>query len=290
MSPAKKKPAVPTKKTKTPVKKKSPAKSAVKTAPAIPKKPKTATFHPELRVYPTAALLYEEAAPFVMKTAREAADARGRFVWALSGGTTPKGLFQQLTEEPYLSLMPWDKTYVFWVDERHVPLTDESSNYRLAQEFLLSKVPVPKANVFPMSDGSQPVDRAASSYEIKLGKFFGTGALPRFDLSLMGMGDDGHTASLFPGMPQVNELDRWVVGYFVDDAKKERVSLTFPVLNASRVLLVMMEGQKKAERVKDVLEGAKDPPRYPVQYLRPTDGDLVFAMDAAAASLLSKKA
>jgi 6-phosphogluconolactonase len=105
----------------------------------------------------------------------------------------------------------------------------------------------------------------------------------------MGMGDDGHTASLFPGMPQVNELDKWVVGYFVDEARKERVSLTFPVLNASRALLVLVEGQKKAEKLKDVLEGTSDPPRYPVQYLRPTDGKLVFAMDAAAASLLKKK-
>ncbi|HUO58717.1 MAG TPA: 6-phosphogluconolactonase [bacterium] len=285
MSPPKKKStAVKTKKVKTGPKR----KSSVKAASSRPPRPKIATFSPELRVYPTASLLYEETAPFVMKVAREAADARGRFVWALSGGTTPKGLFQQLAEEPYLSLMPWAKTYVFWVDERHVPLTDESSNYRLAQDFLLSKAPIPKTNIFPMSDGSQPVDRAASIYEIRLGKFFGTGALPRFDLALMGMGEDGHTASLFPGMPQVNELDKWVVGYFVDEAKKERVSLTFPVLNASRTLLVMMEGQKKAERVRDVLEGAKDPPRYPVQYLRPTDGELIFAMDAAAASLLKK--
>ena len=285
MSPPKKKSAaVKTKKVKTGPKRKSPVKAASSRPPRL----KIATFNPELRVYPTASLLYEETAPFVMKVAREAADARGRFVWALSGGTTPKGLFQQLAEEPYLSLMPWAKTYVFWVDERHVPLTDESSNYRLAQDFLLSKAPIPKTNIFPMSDGSQPVDRAASIYEIRLGKFFGTGALPRFDLALMGMGEDGHTASLFPGMPQVNELDKWVVGYFVDEAKKERVSLTFPVLNASRTLLVMMEGQKKAERVRDVLEGAKDPPRYPVQYLRPSEGELIFAMDATAASLLKK--
>lgn len=102
------------------------------------------------------------------------------------------------------------------------------------------------------------------------------------------MGDDGHTASLFPGMPQVNELEKWVVGYFVDDSKKERISLTFPVLNASRLLLVLTEGQKKAVRLRDVLEGSANPPRYPVQYLRPMNGPLIFAMDSAAASLLKK--
>jgi len=286
MSPVKKKslPAK-SKQAKTKLKKKSASKPAPKAVP----KPKIAIFKPEIRIYPTAQLLYEETAPYVMKVAREAADARGRFVVALSGGTTPKGLFQQLTEEPYLSLMPWAKTFVFWVDERHVPLTDATSNYRMAQEFLLSKTPIPKANIFPMTDGKETAERAASVYEIKLGKFFGTGALPQFDLSLMGMGDDGHTASLFPGMPQVNELDKWVVGYYVDGARKERVSLNFPVLNASRVLLVLVEGQKKAERVKDVLEGTSDPPRYPIQYLRPTDGKLIFAMDASTASLLKKK-
>jgi 6-phosphogluconolactonase len=271
--------------------KKSKAKApAKKIAPPASKKAKIKLFkfEPEIRVYDTPETLVQETAHQVMQIAREAVNARGRFVAALSGGTTPKGLFQQLTEEPYYSLIPWDKTFFFFVDERHVPFDDESSNYRMAQEFLLFKAPIPGTNVFPMTDGSQPVERAASSYEIKMGKFFGTGAPPRFDLALMGMGDDGHTASLFPGMPQVNELERWVVGYFVDKAKKERVSLTFPVLNASRFLLVLLEGEKKAKMAREVLKGPSDPPRYPVQYLRPMDGKLIFALDEAAASLLKK--
>ncbi len=266
-------------------------KTALKAKPSKPVKAMSAKalrFQPEVRVYPTPDTLFQETAHQFMQIAREAVNERGRFVAALSGGSTPKGLFQQLAEEPYRTLIPWAKTYLFWVDERHVPLTDATSNYRMTQEFLLAKAPIPKANVFPMTDGSQPVERAASVYEIKMGKFFGAGALPRFDLTLLGMGDDGHTASLFPGMPQVNELHKWVVGYFVDEARKERVSLTFPVLNASRNLLVLMEGQKKAERLKDVLEGSSEPPRYPVQYLRPPGGKLLFAMDAAAAALLKK--
>ncbi len=291
MSPVNKK-ARPVKSTrpKAAAPKKSAAQKLEKIAKSVPaRKPKVPSFDPEIRIYPTPALLFEETAPYVMQLARESVDARGRFLIALSGGSTPKGLFQQLCEEPVKSLMPWAKTFVFWVDERHVPLTDPTSNYGMTQENLLSKVPIPKGNIFPMTDGSQPVERAASAYEIKLKKFFGQTALPVFDLALMGMGDDGHTASLFPGVPQVNELDKLVVGYFVDDARKERVSLTFPVLNASRNLLLLLEGQKKAERLKDVLEGAKEPPRYPVQYLRPTDGKLVFAMDAAAGSLLNRK-
>ncbi len=155
------------------------------------------------------------------------------------------------------------ENFIFWVDERHVPLTHETSNYRMTQEYLLSKVPIPKENIFPATNGILPVEKAASAYEIKMGKFFGTENFPRFDLVLLGMGDDGHTASLFPGVPQVNEQEKWVVGYFVDDARKERVSLTFPVLNAARLQLVLVEGAKKAERLKDVLEGPKDPPSYP---------------------------
>lgn len=270
----------------TPKPKKAPKVKIPRPLRAVPSKP--LLFQPEVRVYPTPETLVQETAHQFMQIAREAVNERGRFVAALSGGSTPKGLFQQLSEEPYRTLVPWAKTYFFWVDERHVPLTDETSNYRMTQEFLLSKVPIPKANVFPMTDGSQGVERAASAYEIKLGKFFGAGSLPSFDLSLMGMGDDGHTASLFPGMPQVNELHKWVVGYFVDGARKERVSLTFPVLNASRNLLVLVEGQKKAERLKDVLDGTSEPPRFPVQYLRPAGGKLIFALDAAAASLLKK--
>jgi 6-phosphogluconolactonase len=258
--------------------------------PAKPKavKPKIPVFQPEIRVYPTPETLVQESAHQVMQVAREAVNARGRFVAAISGGSTPKGLFQQLAEEPYRSLIPWGKTFFFWVDERNVPWADPTSNYRLAQENFLSKVPLPRENAFPAANGSLPADKAASAYEIKLRKFFGWDAVPRFDLCLLGMGEDGHTASLFPGVPQVNEMEKWVVGYFVDEARKERISLTFPVLNASRFLMVLAEGGKKAPTVKDVLEGSCEPPRFPIQHLKPLDGKLVFALDQAAASLLKK--
>ncbi len=272
-------------------------KSALKARPAKKTRPSTRPkaapskvflFQPEVRVYPTPETLFQEAAHQVMQIAREAVNERGRFVAALSGGSTPKGLFQQLTEEPYRTLIPWAKAYFFWVDERHVPLDHETSNYRMAQEYLLSKAPVPKENVFPATNGSLTVDKAASAYEIKMRKFFGDGSVPVFDLALMGMGEDGHTASLFPGMPQVNELEKWVVGYFVDEARKERVSLTFPVLNASRFLMILVEGEKKAAIAKETLGGPSEPPHYPIQYLRPAAGNLVFFLDQSAAALLPR--
>lgn len=253
------------------------------------RKPKPLLFAPEIKVHATPEILVEETAHLFMQTARNAILERGRFVAALSGGSTPKGLFQHLSEEPYLSLVPWDRTWFFWVDERHVPLTDPTSNYRMTLENLLSKVPVPKEQVFPATDGSLPVEKAATAYEIKLRKFFGGDGIPRFDLVLMGMGDDGHTASLFPGVEQLNEREKWVVGYFVDPEKKERVSLTFPVLNQARLMVALIEGLKKADRLKEVLEGPSEPPRYPIQYLRPVQGRSIFAVDAAAASKLKKK-
>jgi 6-phosphogluconolactonase len=291
MSPAKK-PAAPKNKNEPKVKpKKTTArKTSAPKAVQAPSKPKIPVFDPEIRIYPTREILFEEAAPIVMMRAREAVDARGRFVLALSGGATPKGLFQQLTEEPVKSLMPWNKTFIFWVDERHVPLDHPDSNYRMTQENLLSKAPIPKENIFPMTKGTLPVDQAASAYENRILKFFGTETkMPQFDMVLLGMGEDGHTASLFPGTPCLNETDKWVVGYFVNDARKERVTLTFPVLNAARMVMALVEGEKKAERARDVLEGPKDPPKYPIQYIRPASGQFDFLLDAAAAKKLSKK-
>ena len=249
-------------------------------------KSKVIRFLPKIKIHSTPEILIEEIAHLFMQIARASVQERGRFAVALSGGSTPRGLFRHLAEEPYFSLIPWDKTFVFWVDERHVPFTDATSNYRMTLETLLSKVPIPKEHIFPMTNGSLSVDKAASAYEMKLRRFFEGDFLPCFDLSLMGMGEDGHTASLFPGMSQVNEQDKWVVGYFVDREKKERVSLTFPVLNYSRLLVVLAEGVKKADRLKEVLEGPSDPPRYPIQYLRPAKGELIFALDRAAASRL----
>lgn len=259
------------------------AKGKPKAAP-----PKTGKFRPEVKVCPSPVNLFEEAAHLFLETALESVKSRGRFATALSGGSTPQGLFQQLSEEPYRSLVPWAKTLVFWSDERHVPWSAPASNFRVARELLLSKVPVPKDHVFPFTEGNRPLAETAHLYERTLARVFGSKDIPRMDLTLLGMGEDGHTASLFPGMPQLNELDKWVEGYFVDETRGERLTLTFPVLNASRLTVVLLQGGKKAKRVKDVLEGPSNPPHCPVQYLRPTEGRLLFMMDEAAAKLIKQ--
>ncbi len=290
MSPTKKNiETLPKKKAEKKPKEKKTASSPPKTAKAPVSKSKKNKFYPEIKIFPSTGNLYEEMAPLVMMAAREAVDARGRFILALSGGETPKPLYQQLAEEPYVNLMPWAKTFIFWADERHVPLDSPESNYKLAQDYLLNKALIPKTNLFPAGFPTMPVDQAAYHYERKLKKFFGQTELPRFDLCLLGVGEDGHTASLFPGVPQLNEQKHWVDGYFVDAKRKERVTLTFPVLNASRLVWVLATGKKKAEILKNALEGPSDPPKYPVQYLRPTDGKLLFALDNESSSLLRKK-
>ncbi len=289
MSPTKKKTeTLPKKKAVKKPKEKKAASSPLKTTSSPVSKPKTNQFSPEIKVFPSAGNLYEEMAPMVMMAAREAVDARGRFILALSGGNTPKPLYQQLAEEPYVNLMPWAKTFIFWADERHVPLDSPESNYRLALDHLFGKAPIPKTNLFQAAYPTLPVDQAAYQYERKLKKFFGQAEIPRIDLCLLGMGEDGHTASLFPGVQQLNEQKHWVEGYFVNDKRKERITLTFPVLNAAGLVWVLATGKKKAEIIKEVLEGPSDPPRYPIQYLRPTDGKLLFALDNEAASLLKK--
>lgn len=162
-----------TKKKATPAKKEKKAEKKKSPSPKTKAPPKPVGFSPEVKIYPTPETLFQESTHLFMQISREAVDTRGKFMLALSGGSTPKGLFKQLTEEPYLSLVPWAKTYVFWVDERHVPLDNEMSNYRLAQELLLPKVPLPKDHIFPMVQSNRTVVQLASLYENKLQKLFG---------------------------------------------------------------------------------------------------------------------
>lgn len=247
-------------------------------------------FSPELHVAADANTLNHDVADLFVKSAREAVEKRGRFMVALSGGEGPVGFLRLLAEEPYRSDVPWDRTYVFWGDDRHVPLDHPDSNYKLCVDLLLSKAKVPPGRIFPMTDASKPAAKAAAEYETTLKRVFGSKGLPVLDFNLMGLGPDGHTASLFPNRPQLKEKRRWVVGYHVDAERKDRVTLTFPVLNASRLTVVLVPGNKKARILKDVLEGEFQPSKYPIQNLKAAPGGrLLFALDAAAAVLLSSK-
>ncbi len=265
-----------------------------KTLPARGKKARPAVsskrFEPEVLIAAGLNMLHHDIADLFVQTAREAVAKRGRFLVALSGGTEPVGLFRLLATEPYRSDVPWDRTYVVWGDDRHVPLDHPDSNYKMALDLLLSKVEVSPGHLYPMTDATQKPEKAAADYEKTLKHLTGAKGLPVLDFNLMGMGPDGHTASLFPQRAQLTEKKKWVIGYWVDKERKNRVTMTFPVLNASRLTVVLIDGPKKANLLKTILEGQREPDRYPIQHLKAAPGGrLLFALDNRAAMLLSKK-
>jgi 6-phosphogluconolactonase len=242
----------------------------------------------EIRRLTTPQELFEAAAEEVIGCAKEAVAARGRFAIALSGGSTPKNLFALLATNARNSL-PWDQTFFFWGDERHVPPTDADSNYRMADEAMLSKIPVAAAHVFRFAAENPDPAAVADAYEKTLQEFFALkpGEFPRFDLILLGMGPDGHTASLFPGTEGLNEKSRLVVANYVEKLKTHRLTLTLPVLNAARNVAFLVSGADKAPALHGVLEGEATGEQYPAKLVRPEDGKLIWFVDRAAASELS---
>jgi 6-phosphogluconolactonase len=245
----------------------------------------------EIRVLTTPQELFEAAAEEVLRAAKEAVEQRGRFTIALPGGSTPKSLFNLLATNAR-TVMPWDRTFFFWGDERHVPPTDPDSNYRMAEESMLSKIPVAAGNVFRIPAENPDAAAAAEAYEQTLRKFFQPepGQVPVFDLILLGMGPDGHTASLFPGSVGLHEKTRLVIANWVDKLKASRLTLTLPVLNAARCVAFLVSGTDKAAMLKTVLEENVPPEQYPSRLIRPSNGKLIWLVDRAAASDLSTKA
>jgi 6-phosphogluconolactonase len=245
----------------------------------------------EIRVLTTPQELFEAAAEEVLRSAKEAVEQRGRFTIALPGGSTPKSLFNLLATNAR-TVMPWDRTFFFWGDERHVPPTDTDSNYRMAEESMLSKIPVAAGNVFRIPAENPDAAAAAEAYEQTLRKFFQLepGGVPVFDLILLGMGPDGHTASLFPGSAGLQEKSRLVIANWIDKLKTSRLTLTLPVLNAARCVAFLVSGTDKAAMLKTVLEEDAPAEQYPSKLIRPSDGKLIWLVDRAAASALSTKA
>jgi len=206
---------------------------------------------------------------------------------ALAGGSTPRGLYRLLTGEPYRSQLSWEHLRVFWGDERMVPPDDPESNFRMAEEALLSHVPVPSEQVFRI-EGELPAGEAAVRYEAVLRKQFRLSPeeIPRFDLILLGMGPDGHTASLFPGTSAVEESHKLVTAPWVEKLHTFRVTLTPPVLNAAKHVVFLVSGPDKATALQAVLEGPLEPARYPAQVINPTAGHMVWLVNQDAAGLL----
>jgi len=245
----------------------------------------------ELRRLTTPQDLFQAAAEEVIRTATDAVKARGRFTIALSGGSTPRNLYTLIAANASASL-PWDQMFFFWGDERHVPPNDPDSNFLMAKESLLSKVAVPPANIFPIPTENPDASAAAEAYEQTLRKFFAVapGEFPRFDHILLGMGPDGHTASLFPETAALQEKSRLVVANWVEKLKASRITLTLPVLNAAHSVAFLVSGTDKAAALHEVLEGNAAAEKYPSKLVRPTDGRLIWFVDRAAASELSTAA
>jgi 6-phosphogluconolactonase len=241
------------------------------------------------RVLPTPAATAEAAAQLFLDAAVKAAATRGVARIAISGGTTPKAMFALLADPagPFLKHVPWKKIDLYWVDERCVSPDDPESNYRMTNEAMLSKVPLPTERVHRM-EGELDPEVAAARYESTIRNTFKLeGAeTPTFDLVLLGMGDDGHTASLFPHTEALNELSRIAVPNHVPQKDTWRITLTWPVINQGREVAFLIEGAAKAQVLHDVFLGPYQPETYPSQIIRPASGRLTLLLDAAAAAKL----
>ena len=242
----------------------------------------------ELRVLGDVDELAQAAAEEITRSIEEAVASRGRFTIALSGGSTPKPVYRLLAEEPYLSRIAWDRVHVFWVDERHVPPDHPDSNFGMAHGALLSRVPIPTDNVHRIRSEKPDAERAAEEYGWALRSAFDLdeGQWPRFDLVLLGLGADGHTASLFPGSDAIRERSRLVIAPWVSSLGAYRITLTLPVLNRAAAALFLVSGEEKAEALRTVVDGDYQPDRFPAQAVRPEEGRLLWLVDRAAARWL----
>ena len=237
-----------------------------------------------IRRFASADDLQRGAAEIIVRILDDTIAFRGVASLSLSGGSTPKAIYELLAHGEFRSSVEWTKVHVFWGDERCVPPSHPESNYRMACESMLDTVRIPKSNIHRIPAEKTP-DQAAESYERELKSFFGNTSLPRFDLMLLGMGDDGHTASLFPGTSILDEHTRLVANVFVAKLKVHRVSLTYPVINNSESILILVSGSGKAAMLRDVIAGHPD--RYPIQRVDPTHGSLLWLVDEDAASRLN---
>jgi 6-phosphogluconolactonase len=237
---------------------------------------------PQVEVFGSPQELFHAAAEKFCGAGSSAIQDHGRFAVALSGGSTPRGLHQELVTH-FSSQLQWDKVFFLWGDERHVPPDSSDSNYRMAKETLLSKLPIPPENIFRVPAELPDARQAAARYEQTIQKLFrlDPDALPRFDFILLGMGPDGHTASLFPGTAALQEKDHLVVANWVEKMNAFRITFTYPVLNNAACVMFLVSGDEKAEMVRIAL---KDPgANLPCQKVRPVDGELLWYLDKGAA-------
>ena len=243
----------------------------------------------DIHVYPTTPALVEAAAYHLLDHAHQAIAARDSFTLALAGGSTPKGLYAMLATPPFRSQLDWTKVRFFWGDERHVPPDHTDSNYRMAHEALLRHLPISAGQVQRVPGELPNAHTVADQYETVLREQFGVAEpdVPRFDLILLGMGPDGHTASLFPGTGAVHETRRLVAAPWVETLQTSRITFTPVLLNHARQVTFLICGHTKAETLHAVLEGPFQPDTLPAQIIGPQDGTLTWFVDQEAAGALT---
>ncbi len=240
-------------------------------------------------VLPDLDAVSQAAAERFVALANEAVTRANRFTVALAGGSTPERLYRLLASPAYRDAVPWASVYIFFGDERCVPPDDKESNYRMARAALLDHVPILPEQVFRM-EGERDPQSAAVTYDARLGDVFGLspGRIPQFDLILLGMGPDGHTASLFPHTEALTVVERLVTANYVPKFDSWRLTLTYPVLDAAAQVLFLIGGAEKADAIHAVLEGPANPVEYPSQGVQTPDGTVTFLLDRAAASKLTR--
>jgi 6-phosphogluconolactonase len=247
----------------------------------------------EVRILADANSIAQTAAAEFLEAAQQAVSEKGSFSVALAGGSTPKALYGLLATNPLLQAkVPWSKIQFFFGDERHVPPNDEESNFRMAEEAMLGKAPVDAKQVHRIKGEKRNAAQAAEEYEQDLRASFRlqAGQFPRFDLVLLGMGPEGHTASLFPGTKALKEERRLVVSNWVGKFYTDRITFTPPVLNNAARVIFMVHGEEKAPALKAVLEGPYEPEQLPAQMIQPKQGKGLWLVDPSAASMLVPKA
>ena len=242
----------------------------------------------EIDISPDPARLTRKAADLFVARAKEAMERRGRFAVAFSGGSTPKALFALLATPEYVGRVDWSRVHLFWGDERCVGPDDPKSNFKMTKEALLDHVPLPTTNIHRIYGEDDPF-QSAKQYEQEIRTFFGGGdTVPAFDLVLLGMGDNGHTASLFPGTWSVREKVRWVVEQYVEVMTMWRVTFTAPLINAAEHVAFLVSGPGKADMLAKVLQGLQQPDVLPAQLIQPAKGLLHWLVDAPAAAQLKQ--
>lgn len=232
-----------------------------------------------------------KAAEIIADLIDETLQIKDHFSIALSGGSTPRSLLKLLADDFSLrARMNWDKVHFFWGDERHVPPDHQDSNFRMANEAMLSKVEAPAGNIHRIRAEEQDAGKAAGEYEEELRTFFNLkpGELPGFDCILLGMGADGHTASLFPGTKALQEQKQLVSANWVEKFQTHRITLTPPVLNNGSTIIFLVSGEEKAEVLREVLEGEKNTELFPSQLIKPNHGKLVWLVTQSAAGKLTE--